>query len=362
MSEQLRLALANVPGNEERSEKLETLEKSCGQATPESQTAGDLRANGPRTIAATLELFELLDATHAELYAVERLPTQLFTQSGTRTDATLLRAGHVAFAYDASGAKAVALKHAEGKVGYRWTENLSEDAQTALDDAFGAEPAALVALPFDVSGKLTTKSLERHTSFEEVLRAGGLVMLPLLLVALASLFLIIERTVVLYRQNRSGALGSQVLESARREEFETAEKLCQEESSALSRSLAAVLKRRASGREAMEDSMQEQLLHELPRLSRFIGGIAVLAAIAPLLGLLGTVTGIIKTFRTLRSVGHSNIELLAGGRSDALTTTAAGLIVAIPVLIIHSVLKGRVERILSDAERHGATLVNTIAR
>ena len=110
----------------------------------------------------------------------------------------------------------------------------------------------------------------------------------------------------------------------------------------------------------MEDAIQEQLLHEMPKLQRFLGGIAILAAVAPLLGLLGTVTGIIRTFGVIQSFGNANPSLMAGGISEALITTAAGLIIAIPLLLAHSLLKGRVQTILSDAEKHAATLLNTL--
>jgi biopolymer transport protein ExbB len=129
----------------------------------------------------------------------------------------------------------------------------------------------------------------------------------------------------------------------------------------LGRVFAACLRRRAAGVHAMEDSIQEQLLHELPRLNRFLGGLAILAAVAPLLGLLGTVTGIIQTFGVIQAFGNANPGLMAGGISEALITTAAGLVIAIPILLVHSLLRGRVDRIVADAEMHAATLLNVVA-
>ena len=110
----------------------------------------------------------------------------------------------------------------------------------------------------------------------------------------------------------------------------------------------------------MEDAVQEQLLHELPRLNRFMALISLLAAVSPLLGLLGTVTGIMQIFGVIRLFGNANPGLMAGGISEALITTAAGLAIAIPILLLHNLLTGRVDKIVSDAEKHAATLLNSV--
>jgi biopolymer transport protein ExbB len=143
--------------------------------------------------------------------------------------------------------------------------------------------------------------------------------------------------------------------------YDQAAALCGRAGGAIGRVLGACLKRRDRGQRAMEDSIQEQLLQELPRLGRFMGGIAILAAIAPLLGLLGTVTGIIQTFGVIRAFGNANPSLMAGGISEALITTAAGLIIAIPILVVHSLLRGRADRIIADAERYAASLLTLLA-
>jgi len=110
----------------------------------------------------------------------------------------------------------------------------------------------------------------------------------------------------------------------------------------------------------MEDSVQEAVLHELPGLERFLSALAILAGVAPLLGLLGTVTGMIATFNAITVFGSGEPRLMAGGISEALLTTAAGLIIAIPILFIHSILSGRVEGLIADMERFSATLLNLV--
>ena len=85
-----------------------------------------------------------------------------------------------------------------------------------------------------------------------------------------------------------------------------------------------------------------------------------LGAVAPLLGLLGTVTGIIKTFDAIKIYGDTHPGLMAAGISEALVTTAAGLIVAIPTLLLHRLLSGKADKLISDGEKSAATLLNTL--
>ena len=111
----------------------------------------------------------------------------------------------------------------------------------------------------------------------------------------------------------------------------------------------------------MEDAIAESILHELPNVERFLPSIGILAGVAPLLGLLGTVTGMISTFDTITIFGSGQPRLMAGGISEALLTTAAGLVIAIPVLLIHSFLSSRADRLIADTERFSATLLNILS-
>ena len=110
----------------------------------------------------------------------------------------------------------------------------------------------------------------------------------------------------------------------------------------------------------LDDAIQETFLHVFPKLERFLPSIGMLSTVAPILGLLGTVTGIIAIFDVITVVGGGKPRLLAGGISEALITTAAGLIIAIPGLLAHSFLSGRINGIISDAEFFAASLSNLI--
>jgi len=133
-------------------------------------------------------------------------------------------------------------------------------------------------------------------------------------VAILALLVIIERAWWLYLRNADRTpLIRHGLAACGEKNYEEAERSLGKVDGVIPRTLAACLRRREQGARAMEDGIQEQLLHELPRLRRFLAGLAILAAVAPLLGLLGTVTGIIQTFGVIRAFGNANPGLMAGG-------------------------------------------------
>jgi biopolymer transport protein ExbB len=99
-------------------------------------------------------------------------------------------------------------------------------------------------------------------------------------------------------------------------------------------------------------------LHETPTLDRFSSLVTVIAAVAPLLGLLGTVTGMIATFDIITEFGTSNPKLLSGGIAIALITTELGLIVAIPMLIVGSLLSSWANGIKDGMDKAALRIVN----
>lgn len=111
-------------------------------------------------------------------------------------------------------------------------------------------------------------------------------------------------------------------------------------------------------RRVLEEAIFEKLVAVKPRLDRFLPFLALTAAAAPLMGLLGTVLGIIKTFEAMSLYGTGNAKSFSAGISEALITTAEGLIVAIPVLIIHGMLKGYAKGRFSEFEGIGIALMN----
>jgi biopolymer transport protein ExbB len=111
-------------------------------------------------------------------------------------------------------------------------------------------------------------------------------------------------------------------------------------------------------RKVLEEAIFEKLIDVKPKLERFLPFLALTASTGPLLGLLGTVLGIIKTFQAMVIYGTGNAKNFSAGISEALITTAEGLIVAIPVLILHGLMKGLAKGKAGEVESIAIAMVN----
>ncbi len=107
--------------------------------------------------------------------------------------------------------------------------------------------------------------------------------------------------------------------------------------------------------------LEEAILRELPALQRGLGALVIIAEASPLLGLLGTVSGMISTFQALSLFGAGDAKVVAGGISEALVTTVIGMGVAIPCLLVHSVLRGRSEQLIQVLDEQSAGMVARLA-
>ena len=113
-------------------------------------------------------------------------------------------------------------------------------------------------------------------------------------------------------------------------------------------------------RELMKESIEETGRHVVLELERFLNTLGTIASITPLLGLLGTVVGMIKVFAVITEQGVGDPAVLSGGISQALTTTAAGLVVAIPALFFYRYFRGRVNELVLDMEQEAIRMVEVI--
>ena len=131
-------------------------------------------------------------------------------------------------------------------------------------------------------------------------------------------------------------------------------------SSPLGQILAAGITSHRRGRDVMKESIEEvanQVVHEL---ERYLNTLGTVAAITPLLGLLGTVIGMIKVFTAIQLEGTGNAAVLAGGISEALITTAAGLTVAIPSLFFHRYFQRKIDELVIYMEQEALKLVEVL--
>lgn len=125
----------------------------------------------------------------------------------------------------------------------------------------------------------------------------------------------------------------------------------------LGRVLLVAQKHARADLETLELKMGEAILTEAPKLSRALLFLKIISVVAPLMGLLGTVTGMITTFQAITLFGTGDPKLMAGGISQALVTTVEGLAVAIPTVLLHTIVSGRSKRIIHVLEEQSAGIV-----
>lgn len=195
----------------------------------------------------------------------------------------------------------------------------------------------------------------------ELFKAGGFLMWPILLCSVVAVAIICERFWALNRRSVSPTnLVMQVQQMVERYEIDNAKIDLIRESSPLGRILAAGLVNIRNEREIMKESIEEAGRHVVHDLERYLNTLGTIAAITPLLGLLGTVIGMIKVFSAITAFGVGDPTILAGGISEALITTAAGLSVGIPTLMFYRYFRGRVNALTIDMEEQAIRLVEVI--
>lgn len=337
------------------------------------QAASEADKKVPNTIGAVQGFMDDLLLRHELTY------TQSFgrevSQVGSRPDVNVnrLRLGTVFLgevALDNGDVQALLRSGAlQGKV-FEWNATLPPDMVSGIKQAVTQAEAAsnAVTIPLDVLQNKAVKNSITDTkelTWDEELKAffkkGGIVMYPLALVAIFALLLCLERFLVLTFRGHLGRRFLKKLNALVKESrYEDAANLCLKKETSLSLVLFAVLNRARDKREDAERSLQEAMLREQPKLERRMGLLAAMGTIAPLLGLLGTVTGIITLFTVITEVGTNDARVLAGGISEALVTTETGLVIAIPVMILHGLLSEKIEKVTSEMYVQSTSLLNRV--
>ena len=196
----------------------------------------------------------------------------------------------------------------------------------------------------------------------EIVKAGGWLMVPILLCSVIAMAIVLERLWALRRSRvvpqgllltvwehaRGGGAGAEAQLQRLRAR------------SPLGRVLAAGLAAQDHSRELMKETIEETGRRVAHELERFLNTLGTIAMITPLLGLLGTVVGMIEVFNVITDIGVGSPRDLAGGISQALVTTAAGIGVAIPTLIFHRYFRGRVDELVLEMEIEAVKLVEVI--
>lgn len=186
-------------------------------------------------------------------------------------------------------------------------------------------------------------------------------MLPIILCSVVAAAIIAERMWSLQRKRVLPAdLAEKVWFWAKNNKLDDNHLRALQTSSPLGQVLAAGLVNRDEHRDLIKESIEDTGRHVVHDLERYLNSLGTIAAITPLLGLLGTVIGMVKVFAAITSHGVGNPAVLAGGISEALITTAAGLSVAIPALIGYRYLRGRVDSLVVNMEKEAMKLLESI--
>lgn len=195
----------------------------------------------------------------------------------------------------------------------------------------------------------------------EIIMAGGWLMVPILLCSIAVIAISAERYWTLNPSRIAPRhLLAQVWGWIKNNQLDGVKIRDLRRSSELGKILSAGLSNSRSGREIMKDSIEEAANQVIHDMERYLGALGTIAAITPLLGLLGTVFGMIQVFTEIMLEGTGNAGVLAGGISQALITTAAGLCVAIPAMIMHRFFQRRVDSLVVVMEQEAVKLVDAL--
>ncbi|MCI7343587.1 MAG: MotA/TolQ/ExbB proton channel family protein [Fusobacterium necrophorum] len=202
----------------------------------------------------------------------------------------------------------------------------------------------------------------------QFMKIGGLLMWFIFALGVLGLYAILERTVyfMIREKNSIANLNKKLKDMLEKNKIKEAIVHLNSNKSSSARVLQAILiygyKENKKSLEALEEKGKEVAIQQLRHLERNMWLISVAAHVAPLVGLLGTVTGMIKAFQAVALYGTGDPAVLAKGISEALYTTAGGLFVAIPAMILYNYYNKKIDSIISDMEQSSTELLNYFRR
>jgi biopolymer transport protein ExbB len=195
----------------------------------------------------------------------------------------------------------------------------------------------------------------------EFLAHGGITMIPLALCSIAALAIIIYKIFELrkgqYIDRKEIKLIKQMID---KEDYNEAQYHCTQNPGVFTNIVSRALEARESGESEIKEAIEEAGRYEIPKIERFLGPLRTIAAISPLLGLFGTVIGMIRVFNKIREVGLGQVTAFSGGIAEALITTATGLAIAIPTLVMYNYFVDKAEQIILEVEKTSADVMRQL--
>lgn len=195
----------------------------------------------------------------------------------------------------------------------------------------------------------------------EVFQKGGFIMYPILICSLIAMTIFFERMFYLKSiKTKSKKFVLRVKNLVKKGSIELAISACRKSPTPISKIMLAGLMKSGRGRDEIKEAVEDSANQEIPVLEGNLSTLATVGNIAPLLGLLGTVFGMIKAFNVISAMGIGKPELLAGGISEALLTTAFGLSIGIPTIVIYNYLSHRVDKLIREMEINCVELIDLL--
>jgi biopolymer transport protein ExbB len=195
----------------------------------------------------------------------------------------------------------------------------------------------------------------------EIVQAGGWLMWPIIACSVVAVAIVLERLWTLQEKRvLPVSVANQVMELMQRDQIDVKQIQEVQQGSPFGQVLAAGLAYRHAARDVLKEVIEDTGRHVVHELERYLSTLGTIAAISPLLGLLGTVSGMIRSFTAITADGVPNPAVLAGGISEALVATAAGLTVAIPSLIAYRYLRGRIEGLVVRIEKESMRFIEAL--
>jgi biopolymer transport protein ExbB len=197
----------------------------------------------------------------------------------------------------------------------------------------------------------------------ELFLKGGILMYPIAFCSIIAVGIFLERIWVLRRGRvlpRDFLI--EVEDLVMRRKRPEAISLCKRNNSSIAHVVRVGIENYGKRRDVIKEKIEEVGRREAASLERYINVIGTIAGISPLLGLLGTVSGMIKSFNIISMQGVADPTSLAGGISEALITTAAGLVVAIPTFVIYRYLTNKADSLILEMEENSIRMVDLVKR
>lgn len=195
----------------------------------------------------------------------------------------------------------------------------------------------------------------------ELIQKGGITMYPIILLSVIALAVFLERFISLRKEKYvPKAFYEQLVSLLKKKNINEAVEVCKANKSALARISETIITNTDLPLSRLLEVAEESGRSEASKLDKFLPSLQTIVAIAPLLGLLGTVLGMIKIFDVIALQGTGSAEALSSGIAEALLTTAAGLVVAIPAQIFYFIVKARADTIGAALEKASSDVMNLL--